>query len=40
MYLGLVIVRSQENKPGTIKITAESEGLKSAEIYIYSKEEK
>lgn len=38
--LCLVIVRSQENKPGTIKITAESEGLESAEIYIYSKEEK
>lgn len=38
--LCLVIVRSQENKHGTIKITAESKGLESAEIYIYSKEEK
>lgn len=38
--LCLVIVRSQENKPGTIKITVKSKDLESGETYIHSKEEK
>jgi beta-galactosidase len=38
-YFGLVmaIVRSEKGKPGTIKISASSEGLKVAKVEIKSK---